>query len=62
MPWITSVVFLLLWYVIISKQAVLANQDWIAPELNKDYAEWAEHNAVLQLLMLCPLSVYAGFL
>ena len=26
------------------KQAVLANQDWIAPELNKDYAEWAEHN------------------
>ena len=55
-------VFLLLWYVIISKQAVLANQDWIAPELNKDYAEWAEHNAVLQLLMLCPLSVYAGFL
>ena len=26
------------------KQAVLVNQDWIAPELNKDYAEWAEHN------------------
>ena len=26
------------------KQAVIANQDWIAPELNKDYAEWAEHN------------------
>ena len=26
------------------KQAVIVNQDWIAPELNKDYAEWAEHN------------------
>lgn len=26
------------------KQAVLANQDWIEPVLNKDYAEWAEHN------------------
>lgn len=26
------------------KQAVIANKDWIAPELNKDYAEWAEHN------------------
>ena len=26
------------------KQAVLANKDWIEPELNKDYAEWAEHN------------------
>lgn len=26
------------------KQAVIANRDWIAPELNKDYAEWAEHN------------------
>ncbi len=26
------------------KQAVVANKDWIAPELNKDYAEWAEHN------------------
>lgn len=25
------------------KQAVIANRDWIAPELNKDYAEWAEH-------------------
>lgn len=26
------------------KQAVIANKDWIAPELNKDYGEWAEHN------------------
>ena len=26
------------------KQAVIANKDWIVPELNKDYAEWAEHN------------------
>ena len=26
------------------KQAVIANKDWIAPELNKDYEEWAEHN------------------
>ena len=26
------------------KQAVTANEDWIAPELNKDYAEWADHN------------------
>lgn len=26
------------------KQAVIANVDWIQPELNKDYAEWAEHN------------------
>ena len=26
------------------KQAVIANIDWIQPELNKDYAEWAEHN------------------
>ena len=26
------------------KQAVIANRDWIDPELNKDYAEWAEHN------------------
>ena len=25
------------------KQAVIANQDWIEPELNKDYAEWADH-------------------
>lgn len=25
------------------KQAVIANRDWIAPELNKDYTEWAEH-------------------
>lgn len=26
------------------KQAVIANTDWIQPELNKDYAECAEHN------------------
>ena len=26
------------------KQAVIINKDWIEPELNKDYAEWAEHN------------------
>lgn len=26
------------------KQAVIANRDWIAPELNRDFAEWAEHN------------------
>lgn len=26
------------------KQAVIANKDWIAPDLNKDYAAWAEHN------------------
>ena len=26
------------------KQAVIANQDWIQPELNQDYAEWAEYN------------------
>jgi len=26
------------------KQAVIVNKDWISPELNKDYAEWAEHN------------------
>jgi len=26
------------------KQAVTANRDWISPDLNKDYAEWAEHN------------------
>ena len=26
------------------KQAVIANRDWIEPELNKDYAEWAENN------------------
>lgn len=25
------------------KQAVIANQDWIEPELNKDYADWADH-------------------
>jgi transposase len=26
------------------KQAVITNRDWIEPELNKDYAEWADHN------------------
>ena len=26
------------------KQAVIVNDDWIDPELNKDYAEWADHN------------------
>ena len=26
------------------KQAVTANKDWIEPVLNKDYAEWADHN------------------
>ena len=25
------------------KQAVIANRDWIEPELNKDYADWADH-------------------
>ena len=25
------------------KQAVIVNQDWIEPELNKDYADWANH-------------------
>lgn len=29
---------------------VIANEDWIAPELNKDYAEWAEHNQTVILL------------
>ena len=26
------------------KQAVIANRDWIDPDLNKDYASWADHN------------------
>lgn len=26
------------------KQAVIVNKDWIDPDLNKDYAEWADHN------------------
>ena len=26
------------------KQAVIANKDWIQPELNRDYAQWADHN------------------
>lgn len=26
------------------KQAVITNKDWIQPELNQDYAEWADHN------------------
>ena len=25
------------------KQAVIVNQDWIEPELNKDHADWADH-------------------
>ena len=29
------------------KQAVIVNKDWIDPELNKDYAEWAEHNGTV---------------
>ena len=29
------------------KQAVLVNKDWIAPELNPDYADWAEHNGAV---------------
>jgi len=31
------------------KQAVTVNKDWIEPELNKDYAEWAEHNKTIIL-------------
>ena len=31
------------------KQAVTVNKDWIEPELNKDYAEWAEHNGTVIL-------------
>lgn len=31
------------------KQAVIANKDWIEPELNRDYAEWAEHNGTVIL-------------
>ena len=31
------------------KQAVIVNKDWIDPELNKDYAEWAEHNQTVIL-------------
>ena len=31
------------------KQAVIANQDWIQPELNQDYTEWAEHNRTVIL-------------
>lgn len=31
------------------KQAVIANKDWIQPELNQDYAEWAEHNRTVIL-------------
>jgi transposase len=26
------------------KQAVIANKDWIDPDLNQDYAAWADHN------------------
>lgn len=31
------------------KQAVIANRDWINPDLNKDYAEWAEYNHTIIL-------------
>ena len=31
------------------KQAVIANRDWISPELNRDYTEWAEHNHTIIL-------------
>ena len=31
------------------KQAVIANKDWIEPDLNRDYAEWAEHNHTMIL-------------
>lgn len=29
------------------KQAVRANKDWIEPDINKDYAEWADHNGTV---------------
>lgn len=29
------------------KQAVIANKDWIDPDINKDYDEWAEHNGTV---------------
>ena len=29
------------------KQAVIANKDWIEPDINKDYAEWADHNGTV---------------
>ena len=28
---------------------MVVNKDWIEPELNKDYAEWAEHNGTVIL-------------
>ena len=31
------------------KQAVIANRDWIDPDLNKDYAAWADHNRTVIL-------------
>lgn len=31
------------------KQAVIVNKDWIDPDLNRDYAEWAEHNQTVIL-------------
>ena len=31
------------------KQAVTANKDWIDPDLNKDYAAWADHNHTIIL-------------
>lgn len=26
------------------KQVITANKDWVDPDLNKDYAAWADHN------------------
>ena len=40
------------------KQAVVVNQDWIEPELNKDYADWvyipfqAGSSAIVRLIHL----------
>lgn len=31
------------------KQAVISNKDWIEPELNEDYADWAAHNQTVIL-------------
>ena len=31
------------------KQAVIANKDWIQPELNQNYSEWAEYNHTVVL-------------
>ncbi len=42
------------------KQAVIANRDWIAPELNKDYAEWAEHNHTVMRCFQHPPVLYTA--